>query len=99
MGTPVPPSPYAGLDTLCTHVCTGRDDVSSLGKAEPFPKLGSGLLRLFCSFSINIKSNYLDFFFFIEGEVIRILFLYSIEKNTFFYCLNSQSPPSSSSLP
>lgn len=64
MGTPVPPSPYTGLDTLCTHVCTGRDDVSSLGKAEPFPKLGSGLLRLFCSFSINIKSNYLDFFFF-----------------------------------
>lgn len=49
------------------------------------PKLGSVLMGLFCFFfSINIKSNYLDFFFFIEGEVIRILFLYSIEKKIHF---------------
>lgn len=99
MGTPVlqnlvTPSPYARMDTICTQVCTGREDVSSLEQSglvrlrsrscsHPFPKLGSGLLHVFCSFSINIKSNYLDFFF-IAGEVIRILFLYSIEKNTFF---------------
>lgn len=57
--------------------------VRSQSCSHPFPKLGSGLLCLFCSFSINIKSNYLDFFF-IEGEVIRILFLYSIEKKYIF---------------
>lgn len=67
--------PHTPGRTHCTHVCTGRDVVSSLGKADPVrvrsqscshpsPKLGSGLLRLFCNFSINIKSNYLDFFFY-----------------------------------
>lgn len=59
--------------------------VESCSCSHPFPKLGC-FIGFVLYFSINIKSNYLDFF--IEGEVIRILFLYSIEKNTFFFLLS-----------
>lgn len=89
---------------LCTHVVQAQEGTVSLYWSKAGPGR-AGLLTPapqtwlcfdgFCFFSINIKSNYLDFFFFIEGEVIRILFLYSIEKKYILYCLTSQSAPQS----
>lgn len=48
------------------------------------PKLGSVLMGLFCFFFPSISKAIIWTFFFIEGEVIRILFLYSIEKKIHF---------------
>lgn len=65
------------LSTGAKQVQGGR------GYSHLLPKLGSVLMG-FVFFPSISKAIIWTFFFFIEGEVIRILFLYSIEKKIHF---------------